>query len=91
MLLSPKILIFEVVVSKGRMTIPNANYVIDQQGQKMFVQLSVQEWENFVREFRRMENLLNFKAKLKEALLEVREIASGEKQGQTLSEFLDEL
>ena len=32
-----------------------------------------------------------FKARFKEALLEVRAIQRGKKQGQTLSEFLDEL
>lgn len=73
------------------MTIPNANYVVDQQGHKVFVQVSVQDWENFVREFRRMESMLNLKAKLKEAFREVREIRRGEKDGQSLNEFLDEL
>jgi len=44
------------------MTIPKANYVVDHQGQKMFVQLSLQDWENFV-EFKRMKNLLLMKNK----------------------------
>lgn len=73
------------------MTIPKANYVIDSQGQKMFVQLSVQEWENFVTEFKRMESILLLKSKLKNAFREVRQIQSGEKQGTPLNEFLNEL
>lgn len=73
------------------MTIPKANYVVDSQGQKVFVQLSVQEWENFIHEFRRIESLLSFKKKLKNAFREVREIQRGERVGQTLDAFLDEL
>jgi hypothetical protein len=70
------------------MTIPKANYVVDSQGQKVFVQLSVQEWENFIQEFRRMESLLSLKKKLKNAFREVREIQRGERVGQTLDAFL---
>ena len=47
------------------MSIPNANYVVDNDGKKIFVQLSLQDWENFVNEFRRIENLLLLKNKLK--------------------------
>lgn len=57
------------------MTLPKANYIVDSQGQKVFVQLSVQEWEQLIQEFRRMEGLLSFKNKLKNAFREVREEA----------------
>ncbi len=30
------------------MTIPQTTYVIDNQGQKVFVQLTIQDWENFL-------------------------------------------
>ncbi len=73
------------------MTIPQANYVVDNQGQKIFVQLSLQDWENFVNEFRRLESLLYLKSKLKNAFREVRQIQKGEKQGTTLNDFLNEL
>ncbi len=66
------------------LTVPKTNYVLDSQGQKVFVQLSVQEWEHFIHEFRRMESLLSFKKKLKNAFREVREIQRGERVGQTL-------
>ncbi len=72
-------------------TIPQANYVINNQGQKMFVQLSLEDWENFVNEFKRMENMLFLKDKLKNAFIEIRQIQQGKKQGTTLNDFLNEL
>lgn len=73
------------------MTIPKANYVVDPQGQKVFVQLSFQDWENLIHEFKRMESLLLMKSKLREAFKEVKQIQRGEKQGTPLSDFLNEL
>lgn len=73
------------------MTLPEANYVVDTQGQKVFVQVSIQDWENLIHEIERLENLLAFKAKLKEAFREVRQIKIGEIQGVSLSELIDEL
>lgn len=73
------------------MPIPPTNYVVDNQGQKMFVQLSLQDWENFVAEFKHIESMLLLKNKLKSAFREVRQIQSGEKQGTTLNDFLNEL
>lgn len=73
------------------MTIPQANYVINNNGQKVFVQIPVQEWERFVSEFQRFENLFLFKDKLKKAFKEVRAIQKGEKKGTLLKDFLDEL
>ena len=70
------------------MKTPKANDVVDSHGQKVFVQLSVQEWENFIHAFRRIESLLSFKKKLKNASREVREIQRGERVGQTLDAFL---
>ena len=71
--------------------IPNANYVVNHQGQKMFVQLTVQEWESFLQEFKRLESMLLLKNKLKDAFREVRQIQRGEKEGTTLNDFLNEL
>ena len=73
------------------MGIPEANYVIDQHGQKIFVQLDVQDWERFVQEFKRIQNLLMLKGKLKNAFREARQIQRGEKKGTTLAAFLDEV
>lgn len=73
------------------MILPEANYVIDTQGHKVFVQVSIQDWENLIQEIERLENLLAFKAKLKEAFREVRQIKRGEIQGISLSELIDEM
>ncbi len=73
------------------MVLPQTNYVVDAQGQKVFVQLAVQDWENLVNELTRLENLLAFKEKLKDAFREVRQIKRGEIQGVSLSELIDEL
>ncbi|MDX2070944.1 MAG: hypothetical protein SFV55_21120 [Haliscomenobacter sp.] len=73
------------------MVLPQTNYVVDSQGQKVFVQLAVQDWENLVKELNRLENLLAFKAKLKDAFREVRQIKRGEIQGVSLSDLIDEL
>jgi hypothetical protein len=73
------------------MVLPQTSYVVDAQGQKVFVQVTVQDWENLVNELTRLENLLAFKAKLKDAFREVRQIKRGEIQGVSLSELIDEL
>lgn len=73
------------------MTIPSAKYLLDKKSKKAVVQLTVQDWEQFVEEFERMKNLLHFKQELKEAFREVRQIQKGEKIGTTLNEFLNEL
>lgn len=73
------------------MSIPEANFVVDRQGQKIFVQISVQEWEAFVKEFERMKAILSLKTKLKNAFREVRQIQQGVKKGTNLNDFLHEL
>ncbi len=73
------------------MTIPQTNYVLDNQGQKAFVQIPVKDWENFVNEFKKMETMLLLKEKLKNAFKEMKQIQKGEKQGTTLHDFLYEL
>ncbi|WP_421798781.1 hypothetical protein [Haliscomenobacter sp.] len=73
------------------MVLPQTSYVVDAQGQKIFVQVTVQDWENLVNELTRLENLLAFKAKLKDAFREVRQIKRGEIQGISLSDLIDEL
>lgn len=71
--------------------IPEAYYVVDHQGNKIFAQINAQDWENFVGEFKRMQNLLELKDKLKNAFREVRQIQRGEKKATTLQDFLHEL
>lgn len=70
---------------------PHVNYVVNDQGKAIFVQLPVQEWEGFLEEYNRLKTLLLFKERLTTAFKEIREIQKGEKQGTTLEEFLNEL
>ncbi len=72
-------------------TIPPVNYVTDSQGDPVFVQLPIQEWTSFVEEYQRIFTLLQFKARLKSALMEIRQIQKGEKIATPLSDFLHEL
>lgn len=71
------------------MTVPQTSYVIDNHGQKMFVQMSVKEWEAFLNNFKKLESMNTFKNKLKNAFREVKEIQNGVKKGTTLSQFLN--
>ncbi len=73
------------------MTAPQVNYVTDTNGNKIFVQLTVSEWENFVAEFERMKYLLDMKETLKSAFREVREVQKGLRKGTSLNDFLHEL
>lgn len=73
------------------MLIPHTNYVVDDQGQKKFVQVAVEDWDNLIMEFQRLEELLEFKEKLKNAFREVRQIKSGKKIGTPLSQLIDEM
>lgn len=73
------------------MFIPHTNYVVDDHGQKKFVQVAVEDWENLIDELQRLEDLLNFKEKLKRAFREARQIKQGEKLGTPLSQLIDEM
>lgn len=73
------------------MLVPHTNYVVDDQGQKKFVQVAVEDWDNLMKELQRLESLLAFKEKLKSAFREVRQIKSGKKIGTPLSQLIDEL
>jgi hypothetical protein len=73
------------------MMIPQTHYVIDSQGQKVFVQVAVKDWENLMKDIQQLETLLKFKLKLKNAFREVRQIKQGKKIGTPLSALIDEL
>jgi predicted nuclease of restriction endonuclease-like (RecB) superfamily len=71
--------------------LPPVNYVVNDQGKVVFVQLSVQNWDSFVEEYNRLKNLTVFKERLKTAFREIRQIQKGEKKGTSLTKFLNEL
>ncbi|MDX2067418.1 MAG: hypothetical protein SFV55_03270 [Haliscomenobacter sp.] len=86
-----KVCIFVRGFIKESLMAPHVNYVVNDQGKAIFVQLSVQEWENFLAEHNRLKSLLLFKERLSTAFKEIRQIQKGEKQGTALEEFLNEL
>jgi hypothetical protein len=71
--------------------IPQFKTLHDIHGQPSFVQVQIQDWNNFVEEYRRLAVLLQFKAELKEAFREVRQIQKGEKMATNFTDFLNEL
>ena len=71
------------------MNIPQPNYIENEK--ETFVQLSLKDWENFVKKFEQMKNMLTIKSKLERAFREVRQIKKGEKQGTSLNHFLSEI
>ncbi len=73
------------------MMIPQTHSVMDSHGQKVFVQVAVQDWENLLKDIQQLETLLKFKLKLKNAFREVRQIKQGKKMGTPLSSLMDEL
>jgi PHD/YefM family antitoxin component YafN of YafNO toxin-antitoxin module len=70
--------------------LPPVNYVVNDKGKPVFVQLSVQDWDSFVEEYNRLNNLAIFKERLSTAFTEIRQIQKGEKEGTSLIEFLNE-
>lgn len=71
--------------------LPPVNYVVNDEGKPVFVQLSVQDWNSFLEEYNRLKNLAIFKERLKKAFTEIRQIQKGEKKGTSLTEFLNEI
>lgn len=70
---------------------PQINYVVNDKGTPIFVQMPVTEWEKFLDEYKRLKAIATFKERLKTAFKEIRQIQRGEKQGTTLTDFLNEL
>ena len=70
---------------------PQINYVVNEKGAPIFVQMSVTEWEAFVTDYKHLKSLAVFKERFKTVFTEIREIQRGEKLGTTLTEFLNEL
>jgi Fe-S cluster biosynthesis and repair protein YggX len=70
---------------------PDVNYVVNNQGKPIFVQLSVQEWERFFDEYQRLKTLFIFKERLTTAFKEIRQIQNGQKQGTSLEDFLNKI
>jgi hypothetical protein len=73
------------------MEIPAINYLVNDKGKKIFVQMNIEEWEIFLSSVKKMENMIYIKNTLKEAFREVNQIKQGKKPLKTLEDFLKEL
>jgi len=73
------------------MGLPTVNYVINEKGEKVFVQISLQEWETFLKDYRRLAELTLVKESLTNALREIRQIQKGQLKPITIEEFMHEL
>lgn len=73
------------------MTIPTAHYVVNEQGQKVSVQLSVEDWERFVPAFQQLEARSQLKEQLTDAFREVRAIRAGKETGIPFAALLNGL
>lgn len=78
-------------VNKNHNQIPQVKYILDPQSKKSIVQINASEWENFVNEFIKMNEMLKVKKKLKTAISEVHQIQNGNLKAVSLDEFLNEL
>ena len=74
-----------------KIMLPPINYVVNDKGKPVFVQLTVQDWDNFVEDYNRLKNLAVFKERFKTVFREISQIQKGEKKGTSLTEFLNEL
>ncbi len=70
------------------MQLPSVSYVVNEKGEKLFAQISLQEWEAFLREYQRLAELVLVKKSLTKALKEIRQIQKGTLNPITIEEFL---
>lgn len=73
------------------MGLPTINYVVNEKGEKVFVQISLQEWETFLKNYQRLAELALVKESLTNALREIRQVQKGQLKPVTIEEFLYEL
>ncbi len=67
------------------------NYVVNNQEQKMLVQINIEDWENIINTFEKMENMITLKTKLQNGFQQIKEIQNKNKKGKTFNNFLNEL
>jgi len=72
----------------------NIQYITDIKGQKIAVQLPLQDWEKIEKdliELKRLRSKKLFLTELAEAVEEMKQIREGKKQARNADEFLNEL
>jgi hypothetical protein len=68
----------------------NINYLTDNSGNKVAVQIPLNEWSELIEDYNRLRQYYDLKEVLTESFHEIEEIEKGEKSAPSLSEFLDE-
>jgi len=68
----------------------NINYLTDNSGNKVAVQIPLNEWSELIEDYNRLKQYYDLKEILKESFREIEEIEKGEKSTPSLSEFLNE-
>lgn len=72
----------------------NENYIIDKNGRKIAVQVSMKDWEHIKKNLEELDRLKNkkvFMVELDEAVEEMKLIMKGKKQARNAQDFIDEL
>lgn len=70
---------------------PNVTYIVNGRGEKLFVQLSVEDWDKLMSERKRLLSEAKFKRTLKRAIDESEQVRLGKVKAISFDEFLDEL
>jgi hypothetical protein len=68
----------------------NINYLTDNSGNKVAVQIPLNEWSELIEDYNRLRQYYDLKEILTESFHEIEEIEKGKKSAPSLSEFLDE-
>lgn len=68
----------------------NINYLTDTSGNKVAVQIPLNEWSELIEDYNRLKQYYDLKEILTESFREIEEIEKGKKSAPSLSEFLDE-
>jgi hypothetical protein len=68
----------------------NINYLTDNSGNKVAVQIPLNEWSELIEDYNRLRQYYDLKEILTESFREIQEIEKGEKSAPSLSEFLNE-
>ena len=69
----------------------NISYLVDKEGKRIAVQISIDEWKKVVEEFKKIQKTNEILQGLKEAFLEVKQAKKEGRKLQTLEDFLKEL
>jgi hypothetical protein len=68
----------------------NIQYVMDQKGNKIAVQVPLDDWNKLLKDYKKLKQYHRLKRDLSEAFDEIKKIENGEIEPETLEDFLNE-